>query len=144
MDALLSREVRSESRAGGNRWWMQSFASRHNHASTSSLNFFTDRMLFLTPNQQCQSTEGPTCWSTISTLTHLAFNVINDSTTLSRQQETIGREILMNRSDRFTSRLRLRKTAKRGSAFRATQPTIVCTDSTFKYNAYSRHFYNNN
>jgi len=27
-----------------------------NHAS--SLNFFTGRMLFLTPNQQCQSTEG--------------------------------------------------------------------------------------
>jgi len=23
MDALLSREVRLESRAGGNRWWMQ-------------------------------------------------------------------------------------------------------------------------
>jgi len=29
-----------------------------NHTSTSSLNFFTGRMLFLTPNQQCQSTEG--------------------------------------------------------------------------------------
>jgi len=29
-----------------------------NHASTSSLNFFTDWMLFLTSNQQCQSTEG--------------------------------------------------------------------------------------
>jgi len=29
-----------------------------NHASTQSLNFFTGRMLFLTPNQQCQSTEG--------------------------------------------------------------------------------------
>jgi len=29
-----------------------------NHASTSSLNFFTDRMLFLTLSQQCQSTEG--------------------------------------------------------------------------------------
>jgi len=28
-----------------------------NHASTSSLNFFK-RMLFLMPNQQCQSTEG--------------------------------------------------------------------------------------
>jgi len=27
-----------------------------NHASTSSLNFFTGRMLFVTPNQQCQST----------------------------------------------------------------------------------------
>jgi len=29
-----------------------------NHASTSSLNFFTGWMLVLTPNQQCQSTEG--------------------------------------------------------------------------------------
>jgi len=29
-----------------------------NHASNSSLNFFTGRMLFLTPNQQCQSTES--------------------------------------------------------------------------------------
>jgi len=29
-----------------------------NHASILSLNFFTGRMLFLMPNQQCQSTEG--------------------------------------------------------------------------------------
>jgi len=29
MDALLSREVRSESRAGGNRWWMQLDGSRN-------------------------------------------------------------------------------------------------------------------
>jgi len=29
-----------------------------NHASTSSLNYFTCWMLFLTPNQQCWSTEG--------------------------------------------------------------------------------------
>jgi len=29
-----------------------------NHARTSSLDFFTDWMLFLMPNQQCQSTEG--------------------------------------------------------------------------------------
>jgi len=29
-----------------------------NHASTSLLKFFTDRMPFLPPNQQCQSTEG--------------------------------------------------------------------------------------
>jgi len=29
-----------------------------NHTSTSSLNFFAGRMLFLTPNQQRQSTEG--------------------------------------------------------------------------------------
>jgi len=29
-----------------------------NHASTPPLSFFTGRMLFLPPNQQCQSTEG--------------------------------------------------------------------------------------
>jgi len=29
-----------------------------NHSNTSSLNFFTGWMLFLTPNQQCQSTQG--------------------------------------------------------------------------------------
>jgi len=29
-----------------------------NHASTSVLKFFTGRMPFLPPNQQCQSTEG--------------------------------------------------------------------------------------
>ena len=29
----------------------------YDHASTSSLNFFTDQMHFLTPNQHCQSTE---------------------------------------------------------------------------------------
>jgi len=29
-----------------------------NHVSTSSLEFFTGWMFFLTPNQQCQSSEG--------------------------------------------------------------------------------------
>jgi len=29
-----------------------------NHVSTSSLSFFTGRMLFLMPNEHCQSTEG--------------------------------------------------------------------------------------
>jgi len=29
-----------------------------NHSNTSSLNFFTGWMHFLTPNQHCQSTEG--------------------------------------------------------------------------------------
>ena len=33
-----------------------------NHASTSLLKFFTGRMPFLLPNQQCQSTEG-TVWT---------------------------------------------------------------------------------
>jgi len=31
---------------------------RDNHTNTSSLNFFTGRMLFLMPNQQCRSIEG--------------------------------------------------------------------------------------
>ena len=30
----------------------------NNHTSTSPLSFFTGRMPFLLPNQQCQSTEG--------------------------------------------------------------------------------------
>ena len=34
--------------------WLQT----DNHASTSPLSFFTDRMPFLPPNQQHQSTEG--------------------------------------------------------------------------------------
>ena len=33
-----------------------------NHASTSPLSFFTGRMPFLPPNQQCQSTEGTEIW----------------------------------------------------------------------------------
>jgi len=52
------------------RWWgsssiswtiCKSFAPHSRqiiYASTPSLNFFTGRMLFLMPNQQCQSTEG--------------------------------------------------------------------------------------
>ena len=32
-----------------------------NRTNTSSLNFFTGRMLYLTPNQRCQSTEGTQC-----------------------------------------------------------------------------------
>jgi len=32
-----------------------------NHASTPPLSFFTGRMPFLPPNQQCQSTEGTKC-----------------------------------------------------------------------------------
>jgi len=40
---------------------MQTFCTllqTHNHTNSSSLNFFTSQMLFLTTNQQCQSTEG--------------------------------------------------------------------------------------
>jgi len=36
----------------------KSLAQTGDRACTSSLNFSTGRMLFLTPNQQCQSTEG--------------------------------------------------------------------------------------
>jgi len=38
---------------------------RGNHASTSSVNFLTGRMLFLTPNQQCQITKGELLAGTI-------------------------------------------------------------------------------
>ena len=34
-----------------------------NHASTPPLSFFTGRMPFLLPNQQCQSTEGTLVWT---------------------------------------------------------------------------------
>jgi len=37
-----------------------------NHASISPLKFFTGRMPFLPPNQQCQSTEGRTLTQAIS------------------------------------------------------------------------------
>jgi len=37
----------------------------HKHASTSSLIFFIGQMLFLMPNQQCQSTEGKFFWKII-------------------------------------------------------------------------------
>jgi len=47
------------------------YASLHhapdNHASTPPLSFFTDRMPFLPPNQQRQSTEGQTILSEWST-----------------------------------------------------------------------------
>jgi len=45
-----------------------------NHSSTSSLDFFTSRMLFLMPNQQCQSTEEQVKWLTLKT-----GGIINDS-----------------------------------------------------------------
>jgi len=38
-----------------------------NHASTPPLKFFTGRMPFLPPNQQCQSTEGNKALKAIST-----------------------------------------------------------------------------
>jgi len=37
-----------------------------NHASTPPLSFFTGRMPFLPPNQQCQSTEGTAANSNIN------------------------------------------------------------------------------
>jgi len=36
-----------------------------NHASAPTLSFFTGRMPFLPPNQQHQSTEGPTIWNSL-------------------------------------------------------------------------------
>jgi len=37
-----------------------------NHVSTSPLSFFTGQMPFLTPNQQCQSTEGMLRYGTLT------------------------------------------------------------------------------
>jgi len=52
---------------------MQVFTSLQtdNHASTPPLSFFTDRMPFLSPNQQCQSTEGMV--DMVDTLNNLCF-----------------------------------------------------------------------
>jgi len=57
---LLEQEVVSGS---GISWAICKYAPRprgqtDNHASIPSLSFFTGRMPFLPPNQQCQSTEG--------------------------------------------------------------------------------------
>ena len=42
---------------------------RDNHASTPPLSFFTDRMPFLPPDQQCQSTEGNK-WNSVVQQSH--------------------------------------------------------------------------
>ena len=46
-----------------------------NHASTPTTQFFTGRMPFLPPNQQCQSTEGTTLHSRLQYNTHFAINL---------------------------------------------------------------------
>jgi len=43
------------------------------YASTSSLSLFTGRMLFLTPNQQCQSTQGRD--GTLQTVTKITISL---------------------------------------------------------------------
>jgi len=49
-----------------------------NHASTSSLSFFTGRMPFLPPNQQRQSTEGSsTCNETLPKILYLVAIGVN-------------------------------------------------------------------
>ena len=71
----------------GNSWTickLLALCSRNNHTSTSSLKIFTGRMLFLTPNQQLQSTEGmrnhylfknpETVWHCWWTWSHLVNN----------------------------------------------------------------------
>jgi len=49
-----------------------------NHASTPSLNFFMGWMLFLTPNQQCQSTEGKTYPTTEEFLKYRQYRPENE------------------------------------------------------------------
>jgi len=48
---------------GGNNWsyTMRKAPVKIHHQQTNT-QFFTGRMPFLTPNQQCQSTEGKTTW----------------------------------------------------------------------------------
>ena len=48
---------------GRRKWWWQldlqaQLQSSHHHQQTNTQFFFTDQMPFLSPNQQCQSTEG--------------------------------------------------------------------------------------
>jgi len=57
---------------------------RDNHASTSSLNFFTSRTLFLMPNQQCQSTEGNN-----SLVTHCKHTNCTTACTLENQEKQL-------------------------------------------------------
>jgi len=46
--------------SGGDNWSYNraKFQSNHHHQKTNTNSFFTGRMPFLVPNQQCQSTEG--------------------------------------------------------------------------------------
>jgi len=46
------------------------------HSSTPPLSFFTGRMPFLPPNQQCQSTEGILMSRTVSIIMYLAIQTI--------------------------------------------------------------------
>ena len=54
-----------------------------NHSNTSSLNFFTDRKLFLAPNQQCQSIKG----KHTHTHTHTFNGLFSRTTQVSRYQK---------------------------------------------------------
>jgi len=54
--------------------------SNHHHQQTN-IRFFTGRMPFLSPNQQCQSTEGEKYhipWTCLSKLNWGSFNFVSD------------------------------------------------------------------
>jgi len=55
---------------------MQTLLKTDDHTNTSSLNFFTGQMLFLAPNQQCQSTEGTWILNHITDISNLAIYVV--------------------------------------------------------------------
>jgi len=58
-----------------------------NHTSTPPLSFFTGRMPFLPPNQQCQSTEGKTTANTYHQITSMVLfdDMFDSMTTISKQ-----------------------------------------------------------
>ena len=68
-----------------------------NHASTPLLSFFTGRMPYLPPNQQCQSTEGKKDYEYISWKNHrtrpLTLALITLITLVNRQKINIWTQI---------------------------------------------------
>jgi len=70
---LLKQETVSGS---GISWAICKCAPDKYHSSTPPLSFFTGRMPFLPPNQQCQSTEGILMSRTVSIIMYLAIQTI--------------------------------------------------------------------
>jgi len=69
-----------------------------NHASTLLLNFFTGRLLFLMPNQQCQSTESKIRTTTIDTL----IIILTDSEIIGMKSILFNETTLADRESQIT------------------------------------------
>ena len=67
-----------------------------NHTNTSSLNFYNPDAVFLTPSQQCQSTEGKaTANLAVYTHTHTYNGPLSGTTQVSRYQKGKTNQILL-------------------------------------------------